>query len=372
MEARRRLVEFDIESVRWVLTEVELRELGIGVDVRYSVREEECQIEISRVSVPRAHSVELTVDEPSVLGQIRAARVDIAFGRDMPVSRIIADRVLLFVVRRELLAERGAVCAGRRVDVDDIVGVDSGARADIVLSVCNYRYLCACVLSALQAIAHVSHGVIVHLVALGYQSCILDGVKIFRLELLVLVGGNEIPDTAEVYNNIEQILMNDIVERLIEAVEAERLDEPLIFILFAEAYLDIFDKGRDIEMNVALEQVNDELSAAGRGSVHYRAVNIALCAVIIEICRGQLTAVAESVEIDFPASGELFHFLNELVELGGVFDLTHAPVLGESEVVLRADALDEIGGDLFFGYVFVLAFCLEDGCAGVRRALGID
>ena len=125
-------------------------------------------------------------------------------------------------------------------------------------------------------------------------------------------------------------------------------------------------------MDVALEQVNDELSAAGRGSVHYRAINIALCAVIIEICRGQLTAVAESVEIDFPASGELLHFLNELVELGGVFNLTHAPVLGEGEVVLRADALDEIGRDLFFGYVFVLAFCLEDGCAGVRRALGID
>jgi|GEM_PF-6880932 len=125
-------------------------------------------------------------------------------------------------------------------------------------------------------------------------------------------------------------------------------------------------------MDVALEQVNDELSTAYRGRVHYRSVNIALCAVIIEICRGQLTAVAEPVEIDFPASGELLHFLNELVELGGVFDLTHAPVLGEGEVVLRADALDEIGGDLFFGYVFVLAFCLEDGCAGVRRALGIN
>lgn len=166
--------------------------------------------------------------------------------------------------------------------------------------------------------------------------------------------------------------MNDIVERLIEAVEAERLDEPLVFIFLAEAYLDIFDKGRDIEMDVALEQVNDELSAAYRGSVHYRAVNIALCAVIIEICRGQLAAVAESVEIDFPASGELLHFLNELVELGGVFDLTHAPVLGESEVVLRADALDEIGRDLFFGYVFVLALCLEDGGACIRRTLGID
>ena len=60
--------------------EVELRELGIGVDVRYSVREEECQIEIPRVSVPRTHSMELTVDEPGVLGQIRAARVDIALG----------------------------------------------------------------------------------------------------------------------------------------------------------------------------------------------------------------------------------------------------------------------------------------------------
>ena len=166
--------------------------------------------------------------------------------------------------------------------------------------------------------------------------------------------------------------MNDIVERLIEAVKAERLDEPLVFIFLAEAYLDILYERGDVKMYVALEQVNDELSAAGRGSVHYRAVNIALCAVIIEICRGQLTAVAESVEIDFPASGELFHFLNELVELGGVFNLTHAPVLSESEVILRADALDEIGGDLFFGYVFVLAFCLEDGCAGVRRALGID
>ena len=189
MEARRGLVEFDIESVRWVLTEVELRELGIGVDVRYSVREEERQIEIPRVSVPRTHSVELTVDEPCVFGQIRAARVDIALGRDVPVSRVIADRVLLFVVCRELLAERGAVCAGRRVDVDDIVGVDSGARADIVLGVCDYRYLCACVLSALQALAHVSHGVIVHLVALCYQLGVLDRVKIFRLELLVLVGG---------------------------------------------------------------------------------------------------------------------------------------------------------------------------------------
>ena len=80
MEARRGLVELDIESVRGVLTEVELRELGIGIDIRYSVREEECQIEISRVSVPRAHSMELTVDEPGVLGQIRAARVDIALG----------------------------------------------------------------------------------------------------------------------------------------------------------------------------------------------------------------------------------------------------------------------------------------------------
>ena len=241
-----------------------------------------------------------------------------------------------------------------------------------MLGVCDYRYLCACILSALQALAHVSHGVVVHLVALGYQSGILDGIEIFCLELLVLVGGNEIPDTAEVNNYIEQILMNDIVERLIEAVEAECLDEPLVFIFLAEAYLDIFDKSRDIEMDVALEQVNDELSAAGRGSVHYRAVNIALCAVIIEICRGQLTAVAESVEIDFPASGEFLHFLDELVELGGVFDLTHAPVLGKGEVILRADALDEIGGDLFFGYVFVLALCLEDGCAGVRRALGID
>ena len=229
------------------------------------------------------------------------------------------------------------------MDVNDIVGVDSGARADIVLGICNYRYLCACVLSALQAIAHVSHGVVVHLVALGYQFGILDGVEIFCLELLVLVGGNEIPDAAEVNNYIEQILMENIVERLIETVESERLDKPLIFILFAEAYLDIFYKSRDIEMDVALEQVNNELSAAGRGSVHYRAVNIALCAVIIEICRGQLTAVAESVEIDFPASGELFHFLNELVELGSVFNLTHAPVLGEGEVVFRADALDEIG-----------------------------
>ena len=316
--------------------------------------------------------MELTVDEPGVLGQIRAARVDIALGRDVPVSRVIADRVLLFVVRRELLAERGAVCAGCRVNINNIVGVDSGARADIVLGVCNYRYLCACVLSALQAIAHVSHGVVVHLVALGYQFSILDGIEIFCLELLVLVGGNEIPDTAKVNNYIEQILMNDIVECLIEAVEAECLDEPLVFIFLAEAYLDILYERGNVKMYVALEQVNDELSAAYRGSVHYRAVNIALCAVIIEICRGQLTAVAEPVEIDFPASGELLHFLDELVELGGVFDLTHAPVLGESEVVLRADALDEIGRDLFFGYVFVLAFCLEDGCAGVRRTLGIN
>ena len=46
--------------------------------------------------------------------------------------------------------------------------------------------------------------------------------------------------------------MNDIVERLIEAIKAERLDEPLVFIFLAEAYLDIFDKGRDIEMDVAL------------------------------------------------------------------------------------------------------------------------
>ena len=211
-----------------------------------------------------------------------------------------------------------------------------------------------------------------HLVALCYQLGILDGVKIFRLELLVLVGGNEIPDTAEVYNNIEQILMNDIVERLIEAVEAECLDEPLIFVLLAEAYLDILYERGDVKMYVALEQVNDELRSAGRGSVHYRAVNIALCAVIIEICRSQLTAVAESVEIYFPASGELLHFLNELVELGGIFNLTHAPVLGEGEVVLRADALDEIGRDLFFGYVFVLAFSLEDGGACIRRTLGID
>ena len=82
--------------------------------------------------------------------------------------------------------------------------------------------------------------------------------------------------------------------------------------------------------------------------------------------------MAESVEIDFFAPRELLDFLNELVELGGVFNLTHAPVLGEGEVVLRADALDEIGRDLFFSYVFVLALCLEDGCAGVRRALGID
>ena len=374
VEARRRLVKLDIESVRGILTEVELRELGIGIDIRYSVRKEERQIEISRVSVPRAHSVELAVDEPGVLGQIRAARVDIALGRDVPVSRVIADRVLLFVVCRELFAERGAVCAGRRVNINNIVGVDSGARADIVLSICNYRYLCACVLSAPQALAHVSHGVVVHLVALCYQLGVLDGVKIFCLELLVLVRGNEVPNAAEVNNYIEQILMNDIVERLIEAggVEAERLDEPLVFIFLAEAYLDIFYKSRNIEMDVALEQVNDELRSAYRGRVHYRAVNIALCAVIIEICRSQLTAVAESVEIDFPASGELLHFLNELVELGGVFDLTHAPVLGESEVVLRAYALDEIGRDLFFGYVFVLAFCLEDGCAGVRRALGID
>ena len=78
-----------------------------------------------------------------------------------------------------------------------------------------------------------SHGVIVHLVALCYQLGVLDGVKIFCLELLVLVGGNEIPDTAEVNDYIEQILMNDIVERLIEAVEAERLDEPLVFIFLA-------------------------------------------------------------------------------------------------------------------------------------------
>ena len=194
----------------------------------------------------------------------------------MPVSRVIADRVLLFVVRRELLAERGAVCAGRRVNINNIVGVDSGARADIVLGVCNYRYLCACVLSALQAIAHVSHGVVVHLVALGYQFGILDGVKIFRLELLVLVGGNEIPDTAKVNNYIEQILMNDIVECLIEAVKAERLDEPLVFIFLAEAYLDILYERGDVKMYVALEQVNDELRSAYRGCVHYRAVYIAL------------------------------------------------------------------------------------------------
>ena len=290
----------------------------------------------------------------------------------MPVSRVIADRVLLFVVCRELLAERGAVCAGRRVYINNIVGVDSGARADIVLGICNYRYLCAGILSALQALAHVSHGVVVHLVALGYQLGILDGIEIFCLELLVLVEGNEIPDTAEVNNYIEQILINDIVEGLIEAVKAECLDEPLIFVLLAEAYLDILYERGDVKMYVALEQVNDELRSAYRGSVHYRAVNIALCAVIIEICRGQLTAVAESVEIDFPASGELLHFLNELVELGGVFNLTHAPVLGEGEVILRADALDEIGGDLLFSYVFVLALCLKDGCAGVRRALGID
>lgn len=111
-----------------------------------------------------------------------------------------------------------------------------------------------------------SHGVIVHLVALGYQSGILDGIEIFCLELLVLVGGNEIPDTAEVYNNIEQILMKNIVECLIEAVEAECLDEPLVFIFLSEAYLDIFYKSRNIEMDVALEQVNDELSTAGRGA----------------------------------------------------------------------------------------------------------
>ena len=98
-----------------------------------------------------------------------------------------------------------------------------------------------------------SHGVVVHLVALGYQFGILDGVEIFCLELLVLVGGNEIPDTAEVYNNIEQILMKNIVERLIAAVEAECLDEPLVFILLAEAYLDILYERGDVKMYVALE-----------------------------------------------------------------------------------------------------------------------
>lgn len=75
--------------------------------------------------------------------------------------------------------------------INNIVGVDSGARADIVLGICNYRYLCAGILSALQALAHVSHGVVVHLVALGYQFGILDGVEIFCLELLVLVGGTK-------------------------------------------------------------------------------------------------------------------------------------------------------------------------------------
>lgn len=41
--------------------------------------------------------------------------------------------------------------------------------------------------------------------------------------------------------------MNDIVERLIEAVKAERLDEPLVFIFLAEAYLDILYERGDVK-----------------------------------------------------------------------------------------------------------------------------
>ena len=41
-------------------------------------------------------------------------------------------------------------------------------------------------------------------------------------------------------------------------------------------------------------------------------------------------------------------------------------------MILRADSLYEVGGNLFFGYVIVLAFSLEDGGACIRRTLGID
>lgn len=133
------------------------------------------------------------------------------------------------------------------MNVDNIVGVHARARADIVPGVCDYRYSCSGRLSALESLAHMSHGVVVHLVALCYQLGVLDRVKIFRLELLVLIKGHEVPDAAEVNNYIEQILMNDIVERLIEAVKAERLDEPLIFVLLAKAYLDILYERGDVK-----------------------------------------------------------------------------------------------------------------------------
>ena len=195
-------------------------------------------------------------------------------------------------------------------------------------------------------------------------------VKQLCLCLLIFIGRHKVPNAAPIAHNAEEI-RHKRIENLVKKAELLSLNQPVIVLFPSHSVLDEAEQTFLVKRDFAHSDIIGNSRAADGGNGHNSVVNIALPTVKIEICGGNLTAVAYGKKIYLVFAAVPFNGLNVFIKLGGADFGAHAEITAEIINFRVADIFGNFRGDILFVPVLPVGITLhKHGIVGVR-AVGI-